>query len=273
MQSSTGTFLRGVILVLCVVVVPLAALFSGNVPEATKDFFRQQLTNLTEKLGGSHSEASTPAASPKLYGAAPQPAQEVPAFAPQWSVEASKRAPSPSPLSALPPLTPLSQPAPAVSEATRMPSPAPAGAIQASYEERSTPTWPENAAGDATSRPVPPNAQPPATLPAMPPAAQGIPNFGMSAGPENQAAAGARAATPPSGDRLAQLQNRLRELGVGYYLLETWGEQGQLFRFYCRVAVAGNPTCSHYFDAVDADPLAAMGKVIQQVEAWRAAGR
>ena len=75
--------------------------------------------------------------------------------------------------------------------------------------------------------------------------------------------------TPPT-DRFASVQQRLRELGATYYLLESWGSQGQLHRFYCRMAIGGNPSYARHFEATDPDPLGAMAKVLQQVEAWRA---
>jgi hypothetical protein len=65
-------------------------------------------------------------------------------------------------------------------------------------------------------------------------------------------------------------QRRLRELGATYYLLETWGSQGELFRFYCKAAVAGNASYTRYFEATDTEPLRAMAKVLEQVQEWRA---
>jgi hypothetical protein len=65
------------------------------------------------------------------------------------------------------------------------------------------------------------------------------------------------------------IQDRLRQLGATYYLLETWGNQRQFFRFYCQMSVGGNASYTHYFEATNADPMAAMGDVLRQVEAWR----
>jgi hypothetical protein len=60
-------------------------------------------------------------------------------------------------------------------------------------------------------------------------------------------------------------------LGAVYYLLEAWGNQEQLYRFYCKMAIGGNTSYTRYFEATDVDPLTAMGKVLREVEAWRAA--
>lgn len=71
-------------------------------------------------------------------------------------------------------------------------------------------------------------------------------------------------------DRFAHVQQRLRQLGATYCLLESWGNGEQLYRFYCRVGVAGGSGYTRYFEATDADPLVAMGEVLSEVEAWRA---
>jgi hypothetical protein len=68
------------------------------------------------------------------------------------------------------------------------------------------------------------------------------------------------------------LQDRLRQLGATYYLLETWGNQRQYYRFYCQMAVGGNAGYTHYFEAINANPLEAMADVLRQVEAWRGRG-
>jgi hypothetical protein len=68
------------------------------------------------------------------------------------------------------------------------------------------------------------------------------------------------------------MQDRLRQLGATYYLLETWGNQRQFYRFYCQMAVGGNSSYTHYFEATNANPLEAMADVLRQVESWRGGG-
>ena len=70
-------------------------------------------------------------------------------------------------------------------------------------------------------------------------------------------------------DQLSHIQQRLRELGATYYLLETWGNSGEQYRFYCKVAVGGNASFCRYFEATNADPLQAMAQVLREVETWR----
>jgi hypothetical protein len=64
------------------------------------------------------------------------------------------------------------------------------------------------------------------------------------------------------------MERRLRELGANYYLLEAWGVEGGLFRFHCKMGVAGNAETNRQFEATDPDPLRAMERVLAQVEAW-----
>jgi hypothetical protein len=77
----------------------------------------------------------------------------------------------------------------------------------------------------------------------------------------------AGAATP-----FSQIQDRLKQLGATYYLLETWGNQQQLYRFYCKMAVGGNTNYTHCFEYISADPVQAMSEVLKQVEGWRNGG-
>ncbi len=77
---------------------------------------------------------------------------------------------------------------------------------------------------------------------------------------------------PTAFDQFTQIQQRLRQLGASYYLLETWGSDGQSYRFYCRLPIQGDRTNSRYFEVIDSDQLRAMDRVLRQVEAWRARG-
>jgi hypothetical protein len=83
--------------------------------------------------------------------------------------------------------------------------------------------------------------------------------------------AGGSAPPPlPATDWFTWTQQRLRELGATYYLLETWGRNGELYRFHCKMAIAGNQDYTRHFEATDADAARAMQAVLRQVEAWRA---
>jgi hypothetical protein len=68
------------------------------------------------------------------------------------------------------------------------------------------------------------------------------------------------------------VQERLRQLGAKYYLLESWGSQQQVYRFYCKMAIGGSADFTRCFEATNADPLQAMVDVLRQVEAQRDGG-
>jgi hypothetical protein len=70
-------------------------------------------------------------------------------------------------------------------------------------------------------------------------------------------------------DPFHAIQERLRQLGATYYLLESWGNQQQMYRFYCKMAVGGSAQYARCFEATHTDPLQSMVEVLQQVEAWR----
>ena len=72
------------------------------------------------------------------------------------------------------------------------------------------------------------------------------------------------------GDHFTVMERKLREYGATYYLLETWGNEGQLYRFHCRMAINNNPNYTRQFEATDRDALRAMSQVLERVEAWRA---
>ena len=77
--------------------------------------------------------------------------------------------------------------------------------------------------------------------------------------------------TQPSPDRFRVVERRLRQLGATYLLLETWGQQGQKYRFYCKVSIAGDSNDSRHFEATGTTALAAMKRVLGDVQAWRSA--
>jgi len=53
-------------------------------------------------------------------------------------------------------------------------------------------------------------------------------------------------------------------------LLETWGAEGQYYRFHARMAVGGSASYVRHFEVTDTDAVRAMARVLEQVEAWRA---
>jgi hypothetical protein len=77
----------------------------------------------------------------------------------------------------------------------------------------------------------------------------------------------AAAAFPPGYFREAE--QRLRQLGATYYLLETLEPQISQYRFFCKVALGPKEGETLAFFATDRDPLAAMQQVVRQIEGWK----
>lgn len=74
---------------------------------------------------------------------------------------------------------------------------------------------------------------------------------------------------PPDPGRDA-IEQRLRELGAVYSLLETWGRDAPRYRFHCRVAMAGNAQITRSFERNGKSPHDAMLQVLRAIEAFRA---
>ena len=81
-----------------------------------------------------------------------------------------------------------------------------------------------------------------------------------------------RSTDSTAADPFRSIQDRLRQLGATYYLLESWGSHQQLYRFYCKMAVGGNADYTRHFEATNSDPLHAMTQVLRQVVRWRDGG-
>jgi hypothetical protein len=125
--------------------------------------------------------------------------------------------------------------------ATLIPLPSGSGAAPAlaNYNYQSAPVTPANYQAPVESRP-----------------SAALASNGMSNAPANP---------------FSQIQARLKQLGATYYLLETWGNEQQFYRFYCKIAVGGNTNFTHCFESTSSDSLQAMTEVLKQVEASRSA--
>lgn len=63
------------------------------------------------------------------------------------------------------------------------------------------------------------------------------------------------------------VESRLRQMGARHCSLETWGNDGRLYRFRCELA--GGDGYARHFEATDSVPSQAMAGVLDQVESWR----
>ncbi len=61
----------------------------------------------------------------------------------------------------------------------------------------------------------------------------------------------------------------LRQLGVADYTLAQWGTEGNLYRFHCSIPFGDEGLMSRQFDAIEADPVAAVRQVVGEVTSWQ----
>lgn len=267
--SSTVTTLRALVMIACLVGIPTMALRGTAFSAMIREY-------LVQKLGGSIAETDTmatldeaPPFVPAVTGApelssgfSDAPSSATPGIgldrkshdAPSFSLESEPQA-SPPRFSG-PGLSEQAPPFPATIRDRSLGQPGQqADAVLANYDRPSqlgdrrsqTPTYPPNSVSG------------PGDYPGQPQNA--------SVGPPPQAAQ--TVGESSTVDQFLYIQQRLRDLGADYYLLENWGNEGKCYRFHCRVAVANSDNFSKHFEATDEQPLGAMTRVLADVEAWR----
>ncbi len=227
-QSSAVAMFRALVMLVCMIAIPLAALFGSSLPDAIKALREGRWPKLTVGAGQESTRARDAA---RL--------EEPPRFQPDAGAVAIHPA-------TIPPSPALASPAP-TTEPARTPLPQEPPNMAA--------TWP----GETAQRPGS------GVVPAR---------FETTADPNGQPARLSPAPSQPAEtDRFTQIQNRLRQLGATYFLLESMGGPQPTYRFHCRMAVGGNPSITRPFEATEAEPLRAMSQVLQQVEAWASGQR
>ncbi|MEX0677804.1 MAG: hypothetical protein WD063_12055 [Pirellulales bacterium] len=266
MESSTVLAFRIFVMLSCLIIVPMAAIFGSAFPDVVKSVLVDRIVawSTGKPIESTHASGAPDGFREVTGGAGALAAHDGRgnSQAPRWDAQdrdvASWRAPgAAAPASAVVPLGGAG---------------AAAGFNQsASF---STPT---------DSRTVYPPVQRIQPAPAESPYHRGANN--PQAGAQEPSAATAADSAPPyqgpppaapraSGleqpERFTDMERKLREYGATYYLLETWGNDGQLYRFHCRMAVGNNPNLTRHFEATDRNALEAMSQVLERVEAWRA---
>lgn len=256
-QSSVVVMFRALVMLVCLIAIPLAALFGSSLPAVVQAVRQGRWPTLAELRGTyglrQNSLSEAPPFAPTTPGnqaipSGPPAADGTPAMASPTSV-------AHTPLQQAVPCPPLDDRAnpgtqttavlPAGYEAPLDPSGHPASVLSTAE-----PSLVHVGAGGENPPPSPSGASPPDQ-------SRGTP-----------ALAGPLAATSGS-DPYTVIQDRLRQLGATYYLLESWGDQDRQYRFFCRMAIGGNAQCTRSFWSIDTDPFQAMRQVLQQVEAWR----
>ena len=254
MQSSATVACRAGVMLVCLIAIPLAALFGSKLPDLTKGLLEQ----------GWDLSLLEPGWDLSLLSRRDSPT-EAPPFGPSVSTAPWSNRPGSGNLGGIPSHWQAVPPA----EAGRSPT------VRAIYEspiEGTSPHGPHAPSAEVISTAWATDADPPHLVPvAMPGQGDGsggrAGRFSSVAGPQ------AGPATPESlqaSSEVVHVQRRLRELGAAYYALETWGAHGRLFRFHARMSVPDGTGGLRHFEAVDADPVRAMTDVLDQVETWQA---
>lgn len=248
-QSSTVATFRALVMLICLILIPVAAFCGSSFPAVLKAVQSGHWPSLADFRGPS---------------GPPTQSTEAPRFSPPQMGLSSATATNANGISGG--LGPMHQ-----SEATR------SQVIAANYNAPVAATPSLGGAGLPTS--FPQNRDPIAGanrgLSPIPPGTDSL----LPLDPQGH---GRPAVVPgtPSGlaadspaDQFKHVQERLRQLGATYYLLETCGDQKSEFRFFCRMSIGGNPRVTVPFWCIDGDPVKAMTQVLKQVEDWQSGGR
>jgi hypothetical protein len=265
MESSTVLAFRIFVMLACLVVVPLAAIFGSAFPEVVKSVLVDRLV-----AWGSGKSPETPKAAAEGAfgevtpgGTSAQSAAnnwEAPRWGEQGAAPSARQSQgaNPAPLGVIPTGAAGVNPSMGNQSASFA---APADPLQASPGARPVPRGPaETPYGNSPTE----NARVGQQF--------SYPNRGPATPANNPAAVAASATQQPleQPERFTAMERRLRENGATFYLLETWGNEGELYRFHCKMAIGNNPNYTRHFEATDRDALKAMAQVLERVEAWRA---
>jgi hypothetical protein len=268
-ESSTVVAFRALVMLACLIVVPMAAIFGSACPEIVRSLLIAPLmgSQAVSTVCGQNGRAS-----PLGDGFAANPSRPPAAdagMAPRWLANgeatglgtASASSGTAAPLQ---PATDLDGPGKSPAEGTLARFDAPADTATSSPWPRFSGSLsdPSGAAGPSQIA-----AAPASNYPRTSPDFQGK-NFAAPAA--NIPPLGMQPPSGPGPDRFSMLERRLREYGAIYYLLETWGNDGELYRFHCKMAIANNPNCTRHFEATHREAMQAMTQVLEQIEAWRA---
>ena len=256
MRSSTAVLCRALVMLACLVAIPLAAVFGTSLPDMVTALLNGRWDTLSAMGRGS-------------LGEAPILQPFVPSDGPPHAI--AQQMPSPW----------MPTVGSSLSSDSIVPAPMPHyGVVQAGYDvpvdqaliRLADTVDPVALCADGVG--VPGVESQAYEFPAITAGERPIPTHGASGRASvGRASVGRASVGRASVDQFTYVQERLRELGATRYLLEYWGDQRELYRFYCRIAIGGNANYTHYFEATDSDPLEAMSRVLRQVEAWRATRR
>jgi len=259
MESSTVLAFRIFVMLSCLIIVPMAAIFGSAFPEVVKSVLVDRIVawSTGKPLDSIRSNAEPAGFGAVTPGNPTGPGDRGNWEAPRWQSPATDTATWPSP-----PAGPQTGVVPAGATAVAGGSGNQPASFAAGIDVlRGAPHPVERSAIDEAPRPSTGEVRD-ADVPSAYPAP-----LRESSG---QLPGSAPAAPLEQPDRFTAMERKLREQGAVYYLLETWGNEGELYRFHCRMAIANNPNYTRHFEATDRDALKAMSQVLSRVEAWRA---
>jgi len=246
---------RALVMLACLVVVPLAAIFGSAFPEVVRSVLVDRV--LGYATGKPSSSDPGPTASETDVSRAPAYGA---ANVQGGSASLESAAPWPT---ASPAPGGSAQPSRDLQAGGALRTGPSAGAVPASFSvPAQPPAW--NSQEAQRAQDVRPYA-----MPTQSPA--GTPNYAgtSSIAAGSPQAPGEAHSADAATDPFRSMERQLRQQGATYYLLETWGTEGELYRFHCKMAVAGNANYTRHFEATDRDALSAMRHVLEQVDAWR----
>lgn len=253
-QSSTVVAFRALVMLICLILIPVAAFCGGSFPAVMKAIQSGRWPTLADFRG--------PAGPP------PNPATEAPRFMPTPAA-GSLRATDPKTLGFSGPVAGF--------------GPAPRGetagspVVSAIY---TTPINPHPSMGEpgpvtASFQDNDPGIDPRRRLSPLPPGTGDLlsPDHLATTGHGDAPACRSGSAGGPScNDQLKYVLGRLQKLGATYFVLDTYGDEAREFRFYCKMSIGGNPHVTKPFWCFDGDPLKAVTQVLKQVEDWQSGG-
>jgi len=262
-QSSVVVMFRALVMLVCLIAIPLAALFGSSLPMVVEAVRQGRCPTLAELRGTSVPRQSSLSDAPP-FTPTPPGAQSLPGVP-------SLVGPQPPPGS--PPL--LGDHTPAANDSLRQPVSGAPPVPWSNQGAEAPAVLPAryDAPLDRVGRPA---SVLPGAEPNLIPVGPGGDNpaltrsdTGPLSRPGDLPAEAASQATANGSDSYTVIQDRLRQLGATYYLLESWGDPDRQYRFFCRMAIGGNAKSTRSFWSIDTDPFKAMRQVLQQVEAWR----
>jgi hypothetical protein len=251
-ESSTVLAFRIFVMLSCLIIVPMAAIFGSAFPEVVKSVLVDRIVSWSTGKPFETTRATIEGGFSEVKPASG--ANTAQWEAPHWGLQAgaAEAWPQQGPTTG----SPTTGVIPAGAQGTPASGTQPAG-FSAAVPRSSAPNPLERTAADHTAPGKQPVAYP----------ANSLATPGDSA-PAALGRAAVQSLEQP--DRFTTMERKLREFGATYYLLETWGNEGDLYRFHCRMAVGNNSNNTRHFEATDRDALKAMAQVLERVEAWRA---